>query len=598
MKKIKKIFAWSLKHRIAASFLVIAVLGVGYWGYSKISGGDMTLQYVSAAAEKGTIVVSISGTGQVSASNQVDLKPKVSGDVVYVGVKAGQEVKAGTLLVQIDPQETQKAVRDAEANLESAKISLQKLLEPADNLSLIQAENALAQANESKQNSENDLVKAYDDGFNAIANAFIDLPGVVTGLDDILNNNNVNLTQDNAYAYAHLISNYRTDAEQFRDLALEGYKKARVEFEKNLGDYKSASRYSDKKIIENLISETYESVKTISEEIKNTKSFLDLVNDTLSTQAYVINPPAILSTHEGNLQDYTATTNSHLGNLLNIRNTIENNQDAIISAERTISEKTESLANLKMGAEELDIKSAQLSVIQRENALLDAKEKLADYYIRAPFSGTVAKVDVKKLDSISSGSTVVTMVTKQQLAEISLNEVDVAKVKNGQKSTLSFDAVEDLNITGEVAEVDTIGTVSQGVVAYNVKISFDTQDDRIKPGMSVSAEIITDVKQDVLTVPNSAVKTQNGVSYVEVMESISKGSSSASGISGMPVQKLVEVGISNDTLIEIVSGLNEGEAVVTRTVNLGGQAATQQPTSILGAGNQTRGAGGVIGIPR
>ena len=93
----------------------------------------------------------------------------------------------------------------------------------------------------------------------------------------------------------------------------------------------------------------------------------------------------------------------------------------------------------------------------------------------------------------------------------------MAKVKVGQKVTLTFDAIEDLSITGEVAEIDTLGTVSQGVVNYAVKIVFDTQDERVKSGMSVSAAIITDVKQDVLLVPNAAVKS-NDEQYVEVLE--------------------------------------------------------------------------------
>src|SRR5207248_903868 len=86
------------------------------------------------------------------------------------------------------------------------------------------------------------------------------------------------------------------------------------------------------------------------------------------------------------------------------------------------------------------------------------------------------------------------------------------------KATLTFDAIPDLTISGTVAEIDSLGTVSQGVVTYNVKISFDTQDSRIKGAMSVSAAIITEVKQDVLVVLNSAVKSSSGASYVEMFD--------------------------------------------------------------------------------
>ena len=162
----------------------------------------------------------------------------------------------------------------------------------------------------------------------------------------------------------------------------------------------------------------------------------------------------------------------------------------------------------------MTIRAKKIAVQQKEDALTSAKETLADYSIRAPFAGVIASVDIQKGDSISNGTIAATLITKQRIAEISLNEVDAAKIKIGQKVTLTFDAVEDLTLTGEVSEVNTLGTVSQGVVSYTIKIAFDTQDERIKPGMSTSATIITEIKQDILIIPSSAIKTLGNSSYV------------------------------------------------------------------------------------
>ena len=163
---------------------------------------------------------------------------------------------------------------------------------------------------------------------------------------------------------------------------------------------------------------------------------------------------------------------------------------------------------------------------------------------------------------------------------------------------LTFDAIEDLNITGEVGEIDAIGTVSQGVVTYNVKIVFDTQDDRVKPGMSVSAVVITDARQDVLLVSNSAVKSTNGTSYVEVVDALSlPKETSLTGTAGVilknpPRQQQVTVGLSNDTDTEITEGLKEGDLVVSRTVSSSSvnSTQTQQGTS----NNRTGGTGGMM----
>jgi len=146
--------------------------------------------------------------------------------------------------------------------------------------------------------------------------------------------------------------------------------------------------------------------------------------------------------------------------------------------------------------------------------------------------------------------------------------------------------------------VDIVGTISQGVVNYNAKISFDTQDERIKSGMSASASIVVAAKQDVLVVPSGVVKTQANSSYVLVVDR----NTAVTGNSGIvltktPAEQLVTVGLSDDTLTEIVSGLTEGDKVVSRTIagTATPAAATSQTPSLFGGGN--RSAGGAVRIP-
>ena len=111
--------------------------------------------------------------------------------------------------------------------------------------------------------------------------------------------------------------------------------------------------------------------------------------------------------------------------------------------------------------------------------------------------------------------------------------------------------------------MDTIGTVSQGVVTYNVVVAFDTQDARVKLGMSATVSIITEVKQNVLLVSSSAVKSSGDVYYVEKFVG-----SDATNITADQLEKTqVEVGSTNDTDTEIVSGLTEGDKVLLRTIS-------------------------------
>lgn len=573
-------------HKLISALVLIALFGGGYVAYASYSKSkENQIRYVLAAAEKGTVILSVTGTGQVSASNQVEIKPKVSGDILSVSVTNGQTLKKGAVIAQIDSTSAQKAVRDARANLESAELSLEKLKQPADALSILQAENSLSSAKQSKENAESNLQKGYDDGFSAVSNAFLDLPDVMTGLEGTLHDKEVGVAgQANIDAYYDIIASRRSDASQLRNAVNESYILARASYEKAFADYRATSRSSDRATVEALINETYGTVKLISDSIKTSKNYLDIVDDVVTT--YNLPRPSALTGHKNNLDSYTGSANSHLGSLLNITNTIKTNKDAIVNADRTIAERTESLANLKDGPDALDLRSQEISVQQRRNSLADAQTNLADYTIRAPFDGVVAKLNVKRGDSASQSTAIVTFITPQRIAEISLNEVDVAKVKVGQKVTLTFDAVSDLSVSGEVASVDSLGTVTQGVVSYAVSITFDTNDDRVKPGMSVSAAIVTDVKQDVLTVPLSAVKSQGEISSVEIVSGdIPESTASTQGVllSVLPEMRVVQLGLINDTNAEVISGLSEGDMIVSRTITPSAAKQTTSAPSLFGA---------------
>ena len=604
-KFIQKIKKFCVRHKFT-SLLILVILGFITAQIGKsIANRNIETRYVLSAVERGTLVTSVTGSGQVSASNQVEIKPKTSGDVVAVNIKSGDEVKAGTVLVRLDARDAQKGVRDAEANMESAKLSLEKLIQPADQLSILQAENSLLQAKESKRKAEDDLEKAYEDGFSAVTNAFLDLPDIMSGFQSSMFGSAIGGGgQSNIDYYIDSAKTYDEKAKQYGENTKEAYKKAKELYDKSFADYKTASRLSDKETIETLVIEAYETSREISEMIKSASNLVQFYREKLTERN--LKPHASSETHLAELGSYTSKTTSHLSNLLSIKRTIENQKESIANAGRTIAEKEEAFAKLKAGPDALDIESQKLFIRQRENALLDAKEKLADSAVRAPFDGTVAKLSVKKGDSATTGTSIITFITKQKIAEISLNEIDVAKVKTGAQATLTFDAIEDLSVTGKVVEVETVGTVTQGVVTYGIKISFDAEDERVKAGMSVSTAIITDIKQDVLLVPNSAIKTQGETSYVEMFTSPlakKEENNSAQGTPSSipPDRREVEIGLSNDISTEITSGLEEGEMIISRVIQPQTKQATNTTPSLFGSqGGGQRGGnmGGAVRFGR
>lgn len=513
--------------------VVVASLA-GYYGYTKLFGAPAATRYVTAAVSRGTLTVSVTGSGQVSAVSQIEVKPKASGDVAFINVTEGQSVAAGTLLMKLDARDAEKAVRDAQVNLDSAKLQLEKL-RGADATAVPR----------NKLQAQNDLAKAYDDGYNDVANSFLDLPAIVTGLHDVLFSDNFTKGEWNMDYFVDRIKIYDEGIAQFRDDARGKYQSARAAYDESFDRYKAASRFESADATAALIDNTYVAARSVADAVKSANNLLQFYKDKLIENN--LKQEALVDTYIATLNDYTSKTNTHLTALLNIRQSIIDGKDAVSNAD-------------------LDVASQVLAVRQRANALADANEKLADYYIRAPFDGVVAKIVPQRGDAVSSGGSVATFITARKYAEVSLNEVDVAAVKTGEKAALTFDAIPDLSISGVVSSVDTIGTVTQGVVTYNVKIGFDTQDTRVKAGMSASAAIITDVIADALLAPNSAVKVEGEEKYVQVL------------VNGAPERRVVETGIANDTMTVMTGGVVEGEEVVTQTIT-GATAAPAQTQS-------------------
>ena len=570
------------KTSIAGGILVVIIL---FFVIKSATAAKAQTTYTLGTVDTGTIVSSITGSGQVAANRTIDLKPQASGTITYLPVTAGETVTQGQLIAEIDNTTAEESVRNAEASLENAQISLEKIQEPTDQVTLLQTQTNATQASSS-------LTKAYTDGFNSVTSAFLDLPSVVTGLDTILHGTDANPStnqQPNINFYADTAAEYETgsttgQADQYMTTAQNAYLAAKTAYDKNFTDYKNATLNSSTDSINSLINETYTTSTLIAEAVKDANNLIQYYQDVTTNDGRT---PVAKSTSElATLNTYTNTTNSHVSDLSTVKATIVNDI-------ANVAETSASLTKLQAGTDPLDIQSAQLSVTQAENSVQDAKDNLADYYIYAPFNGTIATLTANQGDDAGSGSAIGTIITNDEVATITLNEVDAAKVKVGQRATMTFDAIDGLTMTGKVASVDTVGTVSSGVVNYTVTIAFDTTNDSIKPGMSVDAAIITDTAPNVLIVPTSAVKTANGESYVQTLpDAVTDSTTGAVTSPTAPVDVTVTTGLSDDTDTAITSGLTEGQTIVIKTTapsTTAKAATTTSATSLLGGG-ATRGA--------
>lgn len=255
----------------------------------------------------------------------------------------------------------------------------------------------------------------------------------------------------------------------------------------------------------------------------------------------------------------------------------QNNYEDANSEDKAMYKKKRDAAKISVSVAEENIKYA----LENYN---NERSNYADRKVTSPIDGTVNAINIKNgddLSKLSSGSSRQVPIIIGDLstlkAQIQVNEVDISNVKIGQKATMTFSAINGFNASGEIEKMDSLGTLASGVVTYNVTIGFDSLDSRIKPEMSVSASIITDTKQGVIIVPNSAVKNKNGNSYVQVLAN------------GTPQNKTVKVGASNNTQTEIAGDINAGDKVVTQTVNSSASTSSTSGSSVripgLGSGH-------------
>lgn len=245
---------------------------------------------------------------------------------------------------------------------------------------------------------------------------------------------------------------------------------------------------------------------------------------------------------------------------------------------------------------EVALNNAQdnLSTAQPQIASAWLSYQQASTIITAPFDGIVSAMTISEGSTITRSTTSSNTTPSQTLgalilpnaklqASVNLTEIDVIKVKPGQKVTLTMDPFPGKTFTGKVLSINTNGIVSSGVTTYPTVIEFDNSIEGVYPNMAVNTSIITSVKDNVLLVPNTAVQTTNGESTVRVMRS------------NQPQSVTVQTGESNDTQTEIVSGINEGNEVVTGST--GGTTSGSTATSPFGNNRGFGGFGGGAGRP-
>lgn len=221
------------------------------------------------------------------------------------------------------------------------------------------------------------------------------------------------------------------------------------------------------------------------------------------------------------------------------------------SAKVQVSRAELDVARVKRGASAEDIAIVEAQVAQAKVAVEIARKRLDDLMVTAPADGVLTRWTLNPGDLVSPGTPLGTLINASAYHVLVLiDETEIGQVREGQPVRLQLDAFPETEIEGQVTRVSMAGVSEQGIVRYQVRVDLQPGDLPIKPMMTASLSIIIETKENVLLVPNRALRRDARGRYVEILE-------------GGTIKRVdVVTGISNGAMTEVLSGLEEGQAVV------------------------------------
>jgi HlyD family secretion protein len=223
--------------------------------------------------------------------------------------------------------------------------------------------------------------------------------------------------------------------------------------------------------------------------------------------------------------------------------------DTVTSAGSSLSS-TQSAYDLKLAG------NSEQSIAAQQAKVSQAQAALSDDSIFSPIDGVITKADPNVGEFVSAGQSGFAVQSDGGYKiEAYVPEADIAKIALKNKADITLDAYGPYVVfAATVIDIDPAETVLEGVPTYKVTMAFDAPDARIRSGMTANTEVLTHESDNVLNVPTRAIIDDNGKKTIRIVSDDGKTFSTTS----------VAVGLKgSDGTTEIVSGVSEGEKVVT-----------------------------------
>lgn len=578
------------------------ILGVAIAGglIAACASAPAAAEVRTAQVTRGAVTQTVSVSGSVSSAGTVKLNPATNGKVAQLLVTVGQQVSAGQPLAKLDTTDLETALAQAEASLASAQLNYDKARSSAGDAQsslaatqrstandIASAQQALAKlkanyaaarnnfltliqgmqsdistfrtgvttASTQLQQAQSDLLQGYQTPDNRTAqNAVNQAQAPMTNATNYCNGILASAYDDFSGAWSNLLNAMNVfDAVMLANSdtasASQSYQQAQVAYSLSLGRLLSALDVPNGQL-----ASVQSSVTTAQNALSTTATKNDTSQDaaradlialqtTLTAEGQLVTSAKNKSTQAGSALATIgdAIGGSYVSAIQNVAATIERSNQSIQNAQTAVN------------GQPYNIQTALNSLQSQQNTVQTAQTNLDNATITAPVSGVVTTISAQVGENVTSGSAtgfIVLANTGSMALHGTVGEADIVKLKLGQVATVTVDAVGTAKMTGKVTSLDPVATIASGVPVYGIDVTVDLPSPAVRPGMSGTAQVILASSPNTLTVPNLAVKTLSGRRYLTVMKD------------GQQVDTDVTFGIANDTVTEVLSGVQEGDVVV------------------------------------
>ena len=549
------------------------------------SASKAQIQYRITAAKSDTVKKTVTATGVLTPWKTVDIKSRAGGKVVSMLVDEGNIVKKGQVLARIDPSDTLLTYNSAKADIDSNRAHIDETTKSLDyqkRSTQVSISTSVANLNAAK--ATRDATKARWDSAQSQSDAQKDLTEasiesakatLAAEQEKLAQMEQASHPQESALALAtlHQAQANRKNAEaqlnRQKALLTKGFvAQSQVDTAQATYDVAVATEES-----------AAEKIKTIDPELQA---------DLKSEKAHVRQLEAALRTAEANRVDIALK-----------RQAAEAAKADYFQSEANVKQAEARLVDAQNQRINDDkaitvITQAKAATARSLASLANAQVQLADTNVAAPSDGIILKKLVEEGTFITSGQSFNSSGTSllqmgdisRMYVDVQVDETDVANVEMDQKVDITFDAYSTTPFEGKVIKIEPSAVVDQNVTTVHVRVEVDNsqlQYKLLKPGMNATCEFIIKKKDDVLCVPNEAMKTDNdGNRYVEVAiggkpAPADKDSDPDPNLFvGCKIEKRnVEIDLEGNDSTEITSGIKPDDRVVTQTI----EPTTAAPSS-------------------